>query len=287
MIRVMKTKRRSSISRWESATTLNCCTKQDVSQDNASVAYVYPAATFVDFTTPPVSATGPGNTIQLSPAIDFLRIVKQPLSQAATQDQSVTLVFDVAGSAPRTVQWSVDIGDGRGQVDIPGANFGIYTIANVNPSTAGAYQCRQSNLITTTPIFSNLAIVTLVDTFPATAVSISPNLATLSGVTNYPSAGGNQAVVTGTHFIPGTSVSINGNICPNVSTTPTTLVVTIPASTKGTYDVVVTKPGSAPLTLVQAFTYDDVPVANAQTIAVQEDTPTGPTANADCDRCNG
>ena len=252
--------------------------KQDQSVDNAAVAYVFPSATFVDYVTSPVTekfTSANSSSIQLTPAIDALRIVSQPQDQNATMDQAVSLSFDVSGSAPRTVQWSLDIGDGNGQIDIPGATFPIYNIPDFTSANAGVYQCRQSNLITTTPIKSRLVTLNLVDTIPPTLTSISPALATLGGITNFPATGGNQAVVNGNDFIPGTTVAINGVVATNVSVTLTAITIIVPASAlTGLFDVSITKPGGAPLTLTKAFRYDDIPVGQALTVTTLENTAT-------------
>ncbi|MEI6233244.1 MAG: Ig-like domain-containing protein [Planctomycetota bacterium] len=268
--------------------------KQDQGNDHAAVAYVFPSATFVDNLTPPIPAlfTSKVGSVtvtspQLSPAIDALRIKAQPLSQSATADQTVTLAFDVTGSAPRTYQWSFgQLADGSDQVDIPGADFGIYVIQNLTLATAGYYRCRETNLVTTSPLYSNLAYIQLVDTVPLDLTNVTPALATLAGATNYPLplyplpsgplnllTSSNQTVINGTHFISGTSVAINGVVCQTVTTTNNQLTVIVPPSaTKGKVDVAVTKPGGAPIILSKAFEYDDIPVAQAQTQTIFEDT---------------
>ena len=258
--------------------------KQDFSLDNLAVSYVFPPATFVDtpgFETLPTDAYFNGN-VQLTPAIDALRIVQQPTPQQfATPNQQVTLVFDVSGSAPRTVQWSLD--QGSGAVDIPGADFGVYIIPNMSAADAGTYYCRMTNTITTTPLVSNGAIVTMLDTTPISVSSISPNSGTLAGVTNFPAVGGMQTVVNGQHFIPGMLVVINGTTAQVVSSTATTITVTVPPSAViGAVNVQVTKPGGGPVTLVGGFIYDDLPVATAQVLTTNEDTaiPLGSTLSA-------
>ncbi len=258
--------------------------KQDFSLDNLAVSYVFPPATFVDtpnFETLPTDAYFNGN-VQLTPAIDALRVVQQPTPQQfATPNQQVTLVFDVSGSAPRTVQWSLD--QGSGAVDIPGADFGVYIIPNMTAANAGTYYCRMTNTITTIPLVSNGAIVTLLDTTPISVTGISPNSGTLAGVTNFPAAGGMQTVVTGQHFIPGMLVVINGTTAQVVSSTATTITVTVPPSAViGAVNVQVTKPGGGPVTLVGGFIYDDLPVAAAQVLTTNEDTaiPAGSTLSA-------
>ncbi len=188
--------------------------KQDSSLDCAAVAYVFSPQLLFDtpgsetapitdifdpLNSPPVS--GPS---QLSPAIDALRVVTQPVGVAATQNQVLNLIFDVSGSAPRTVQWSLDQGQGAGPVDIPGATFPVYNIPNFGPGDVGTYVCRQSNQITTTPINSNAVVVSMIDTTPATVTSVVDNFDTL--------AGGKTVVVNGTHFIPGMGVTINGKV---------------------------------------------------------------------------
>ena len=250
--------------------------KQDQSLDNLAVTYVFPPQTFVDT---PGSETLPmdayfGGAIQLSPAIDALRVVKQPPPQQfATPNQPVTLVFDVSGSAPRNVQWFLD--KGAGPVAVPGANFGVYIIPSMTAADAGTYTCQMTNTITTTPLVSNNAIVTLLDVVPITVTSISPNSGTLAGVTNFPAVGGNQAVITGQHFVPGMLVTINGNTAQVVSSTATSITITVPTSVvKGAVNVAVTKPGGGPFTLTGGFVYDDVPTAMAQVLTINEDTAT-------------
>lgn len=251
--------------------------KQNINVDNLAVTYVFPPQSAIDTAgseTPPIDnlTSPPGGTpsaAQLAPAIEGLRIVKQPKGRQVTNSQFVVLLFEVAGSAPRTAQWS------KNGTPIPGATSEYYIISNFTANDAGTYTCSVSNTITTTPLVSQPAILSLINTAPATFTGINPTFGPANATTNL--------TITGTNFIDGMIVNVGGVRCTSIVTVnATTITCVTPPLARNQYPVQVIKPGNNPLPTSGAinFTYDDSPVANpAGPFTTPEDPVGGYTFN--------
>ncbi|HLX64812.1 MAG TPA: Ig-like domain-containing protein [Planctomycetota bacterium] len=255
--------------------------KQNVSLDNCAATYVFPPDSLIDTpgqeTLPmPATYTDPitqVSSIQLTPIVDGLRAVTQPQGRYATANQTISLTFDLSGSAPRTYQWFQDTGSGPvalvdGVNGITGSQSGLLVIAPFAAVNAGVYTCTCSNPITTTPITSSPAKLVIIDTTPASVTNVNPNFGPLTG--------GTAITITGTHFIDGMSVSINNKLCTNIVVIgSTTITCVTPPNPRGSFPVVVTKPGNPSINFNTngGYTYDDPPVATGGTFTINEDTP--------------
>jgi len=71
-------------------------------------------------------------------------ITNQPVGGDKIVGESITFSVSASGSTPRTCQWRFD--GGSGYSNIPGATALTYTIANIQLSHMGTYQCVVSNI---------------------------------------------------------------------------------------------------------------------------------------------
>src|SRR6185295_13543575 len=108
--------------------------KQNVGLDCLAATYVLPPDALIDtpgLETLPMDASVQGS-VQLTPIIEALRIVTQPVGRFVNVGQTAKLTFELSGSAPRQYQWFLDTGAGATPLvdgnTVSGATTAILTL---------------------------------------------------------------------------------------------------------------------------------------------------------------
>ena len=216
----------------------------------ATVDWVNPAGTSATVTTPghaagvvDVSVTTPGGSASLHGGYTYVTApalaAVNPDHGPATGGQTVTLTGSgfLAG-----MQVSFDGAAATGLTIISATEAAVVTPAHA----AG-----DVDVVVSTPGGTDTLTDGYTYVVPPTVTAISPD----SG----PTAGGTSVTLTGTGFRPGIQVELGGQPATDVDViSATELTATTPAHAGGPVDVLVTTPGGS-ATLVQGFTYVDVP----------------------------
>jgi hypothetical protein len=93
-------------------------------------------------------------------------ITKQPASIVVPRGATASFCVQAGGSKPLNYQWQFNSNN------IPAANSSCYTITNVQPSDAGAYQCIVSNTHGNTSSSSALLLLSTVGVRMCAALTV-------------------------------------------------------------------------------------------------------------------
>jgi hypothetical protein len=225
-------------------------------KDNTGTDYISIVGKVGDPTAFGVGDTNQLTGAQISPWVDPVVILTQPVSRIATLGStvsfSITAQATLLGFGQPRYQWKFN------GANIVGANAATYTTPALTALQAGDYTCEVSDGIGNT-VLSAIANLTVMD------FSAPPTISSLD-VTNGPSSGGQDITITGTNFINnkttvvfGTSQSGFSPVANLVVVNSTTLTLQTTAHAAGLVNVQVTTNNPTAFVSIGAYTYHDVP----------------------------